>query len=78
MTSKKSALNTFQASSLAIVQLDDSRRAVACACAALRAISLDAPATELGSECARLYEALIASGNAIADLKDRCRVRGAA
>jgi hypothetical protein len=70
--------DTFTAGALAIVQLDDARRAASCAAAALRSMIGDATDPQLRAEASRLYEALRAAGDDIADLRSRCRVRGAA
>lgn len=65
--------NTFQASSLAQLQLYDTHRALLTALGSLRLVAGDA--TEpLRSEVARLYAGLCTAADEIAELNQRARI----
>lgn len=66
--------NTFHASTLAQLQLDDGHRALLTAISSLRLVAGDATDQTLLSEVNRLHAGLCSAADEIAELKQRARI----
>lgn len=70
-------MTTITTTELAVLQIDDARRACLQAAAALRCVAGDAVDPTLLSEAQRLHSGLCSAADDLADIRNRARVTNA-